>query len=195
MFPCGNSAWAVVTDVIHDGTKGDMRNVFCLGKASEMDKQLILAVIAAIARVFDIAIPEVLFRFKDIDGEAVLRCHPDGICPLAMWEAGGDSDCGAGAVSKLLVGDNAEVGGVNAARVTGYQATKSADFTAKVLFAFIGRGFIYAPVGKGQGCGHDAVRLPHPWMPFDAFPESRVTPRFPSNSLLLTSAIRGYPEK
>ena len=93
------------------------------------------------------------------------------------------------------MGDNAEVCGVNAARVTGYQATEGADFTTQVLFAFIGRGFVYAPVGKGQRCGHDAVRLPHPCRPFDAFPESRLLAMNWNNSTVLMDVTRGYPDK
>jgi hypothetical protein len=27
------------------------------------------------------------------------------------------------------------------------------------LFAFDSRGFIYTPVGKGQRCGHDAIKI------------------------------------
>jgi hypothetical protein len=87
MFPCRDSAWAVITDVIHDGAERDMGNVMCICKAPKVNEELIFAVVAAVSGIFDIAITEVLLCFKDIYGKAVLCCHPDCICPLAMWEA------------------------------------------------------------------------------------------------------------
>jgi hypothetical protein len=124
-----------------------------------VDKELILAVVAAVSRVLDIACAKVFFGVKDINGEAVLRCHPDRIRPLAMREAWRNSDSGACPVTELLVCDNAEIRRINATGITRYESSKGTDFMSEELFAFDSRGFIYTPVGKGQRCGHDAIKI------------------------------------
>jgi hypothetical protein len=124
-----------------------------------MDKELILAVVTTVTRILDIACAKVFFGVKDIDGKAVLRCHPDSIRPLAMREAWRNSDRGACPVAELLMGDNAEIRRINATRITRYESSKGTNFMSEELFAFDSRGFIYTPVGKGQRCGHDAIKI------------------------------------
>jgi hypothetical protein len=124
-----------------------------------MDKELILAVVTTVTRVLDIACTKVFFGVKDIDGKAVLRCHPDSIRPLAMREAWGNGNRGACAVAELLMRDNAEIRRINATRITRYESSKGPNFMSEELFAFDSRGFIYTPVGKGQRCGHDALKI------------------------------------
>lgn len=124
-----------------------------------MDKELILAVVAAVSRILYIACAEMFFGVKDINGEAVLRCHPDRIRPLAMREAWRDGDRGACPVTKLLVRDNAEIRRIDATGITRHESSKGTDFLSEELFAFDSRGFIYTPVGKGQRCGHDAIKI------------------------------------
>ena len=109
MFACGNGTWSVVANVIHDGAESNIGNALRLCEAAEVDKELILTMVAAVTRVLDIACAEVLFGIKDIDWEPVLRCHPDRIRPLAVREAWRNSDCGACAIAELLMCDDTKI--------------------------------------------------------------------------------------